>query len=124
MRAFEFIAENAKRTRARKPGELKPSYDYASPGAVTGKDMDRFYDLYRASMLMAKAPGEVDQIDMASWMNNRGFIGYNSPEEKAKIEAAFKALGLSAETLIEPGSMEQPDTNSESPIQPFKGYNT
>ena len=124
MRAKEFMIENSGRTRARTPGQLKKSYDYANPGAVTGADMDRYYDLYRSSMLMERSPSDIEKLDTASWMNNRGYIGYRTKEERDKIDAAFKALGITPDDLIEPGSMEQPDTNSESPIQPFKGYNT
>lgn len=124
MKARDIINESQARVQRRTPGELKTTYDYASTGAVTGKGMDRYYDLYRASMMMGRVPADITVLDQASWMNNRGYIGYTTQAERDKIEAAFKALGLEIDELVGPGSQEPPDTNSESPIQPFKGYNT
>lgn len=128
MRAREFITERtdsqrAVERRSRRPaGDLRDEYDYASTGALTSSDADRYYDLYRAGMLMGRAPADVHKVDAASWMNNRGYFGYYTDVERDKIETAFKELGLRPETLIEPGSQEPPGVNSKSPVQSFQGY--
>jgi len=128
MRAQEFITERTDvkkaidRRRGRVAGKLKPEYDYPHPGALTSSDADRYYDLYRAGMLMGRAPADVHKVDAGSWMNNRGYFGYYTPEEKEKIETAFKELGIKPETLIEPGSQEPPGINTASPVKSFKGY--
>ena len=122
MKAKDVIGESVARNNARTPGELKPSYDYANPGALTGKGMDRYYDLYRASMMMGRLPSDLDNIDEASWLNNTGYFGYTNEVDKAKIEAAFKALGLPVIELIEQRSEEMPEVNTKSPVIGFKGY--
>ena len=78
--------------------------------------------LYRAGMLMGRAPADVHKVDAASWMNNRGYFGYYTEAEREKIETAFKELGLKPETLIEPGSQEPPGVNNVSPVRGFGGY--
>ena len=128
MRAKEFIVERTDsrktidRRHGRIAGKLKPEYDYPHPGALTSSDADRYYDLYRAGMLMGRAPADVHKVDSASWMNNRGYFGYYTQADKDKIETAFKELGLKPETLVEPGSMEPPGINTKSPVKSFKGY--
>ena len=128
MRAREFITERSDSVRAvgrrrnRQAGDLQDEYDYASTGALTSSDADRYYDLYRAGMLMGRAPADVHKVDAASWMNNRGYFGYYTEAEREKIETAFKELGLKPETLIEPGSLEPPGVNTVSPVQGFGGY--
>jgi len=128
MRAREFVTERtdseraASRRHRRPTGDLRDEYDYASTGAITSSDADRYYDLYRAGLLMGRAPADVHKVDAASWMNNRGYFGYYTEPEREKIEAAFRELGLRPETLIEPGSQEPPGVNIKSPVKGFLGY--
>jgi len=120
MRAREFIRED--RNDVRRSGPLKSTYDLANPGALTGMDIDRYYDFYRASMLMGRAPDDLDNLDPASWINNAPYFGAYTEVEANKIRAAFKALKIKPRTLIEPGSLEHDEVNIESPLKGFKGY--
>lgn len=120
MRAREFIRED--RDDQRRDGQLLSTYDQANPGALTGHEIDRYYDMYRAGMLMAAGPGDLDQLDAASWINNQPYFGAYTDADRDKILAAFKALGIRPKTLIEPGSLEHPEVQINSPVKPFKGY--
>jgi hypothetical protein len=120
MRAREFISED--RNSTRKDGRLASTYDQANPGALTGHDIDRFYDMYRAGMLMAAGPDDIAHLDPASWINNQPYFGAYTDADRAKILAAFKALGIRPKTLIEPGSLEHEEVNKQSPVKGFRGY--
>jgi hypothetical protein len=130
MRAQEFLSERnnsdnkrmVDRRHRRDAGKLKKNYDHASTGAYTSTEMDRYYDLYRAGMLMGRAPGDLTKIDPGSWLNNRGYMGYYTDAEREKIESALAELDLRPEVLIEPGSQEPPGGNTASPVRSFKGY--
>jgi hypothetical protein len=119
MRAKEFISESRYDAI---DGKLHPSYDYANPGAITGKDINKYYDLYRAGILMGADPDVLAKLDSASWINDQAYFGAYTEVDKQKILAALKKLKLKPKNLIEPGSLENPDTNMSSPIKSFKGY--
>lgn len=119
MRAREFITEGRYDSM---DGKLHPHYDYANPGALTGQDINKYYDLYRAGILMGADQDALAKLDSASWINDQAYFGAYTDVERDKILAALKKLKLKAKTLIEPGSMENPDTNKISPVKGFKGY--
>jgi len=120
MRAREFIRED--RQSQRKPGELPYSMDLANPGAITGVDMDRYYDMYRAGMLMGRAPATFEPVDAASWLNNRAYFGAYTEIDREKIKQAFRELGITPLDLVTPGSREADDVNIKSPVKSFRGY--
>ena len=116
MRAKSFITE-------KKPSQGKTvnTQHAASPGAMSAKG-DRFYGLYRASMMMGKYPEDMGEIDTESAMGNKLYVGAYTPEEKDMFMSACKALGLPTEQMIEGPSKELDDTNKQSPLKGFKGY--
>ena len=116
MRAKQFITERNKQ------GKAVPTHDAASPGAMTSTNADRYYGLYRASMLMGRYPEALDDIDLESAMGNKMFIGTYTQEEAEMYKEACKALGIHAEEMIKGPSAEPEDTNKQSTVQPFKGY--
>ena len=119
MRAREFVIEDRTDRRA---GKMHPTHHVANPGALTSTDMDRYYDMYRAGMLMGRSPGDLNKVDPASWLNNRAYFGTYTEVEREKIKRAFQELGLSMQELVSPGSEECADTNVTSPIKAFQGY--
>lgn len=120
MKAKDIIRES--RQESRPPGEIPDHYRRANPGAVTGIDMDRYYDMYRAGMLMGRAPATFETVDAASWLNNRAYFGAYTDIDREKITQAFKELGIRPTNLVTPGSQEPQDTNSQSPVKAFAGY--
>lgn len=120
MKAKDIITENLR--SGRPDGELPDHYDRANPGAITGVTMDRYYDMYRAGMLMGRAPATFDPVDAASWLNNRAYFGAYTEIDREKITQAFKELGIKATPLTSPGSNEPLDTNARSPVVAFRGY--
>lgn len=122
MKARDFITESENTRRARPDGELPGHYDSANPGAITGINMDRYYDMYRAGMLMGRAPATFETVDAASWLNNRAYFGAYTDIDREKITQAFKELGIRPTDLLSPGSHEPKNTNVKSPIRPFGGY--
>jgi len=107
MRAIEFLTE-------KKHGKIDSRQAQATPGAYTN-DADRYYGLYRASMFMARAPGNDDDIDIDS-VAATAYIGAYTDVDKQKIDAAHKALGIKTKTQARGPSQEMPDTNTQSPI--------
>lgn len=120
MRARDIITESTR--NGRPAGELPAHYDRASPGAITGINMDRYYDMYRAGMLMGRAPATLEPIDASSWLNNRAYFGAYTEIDRQKIIQAFRGLGIRPTNLTTPGSDEPVDTNKQSPVKPFSGY--
>lgn len=115
MRAKEFLCEQHH-------GEMHDSYEYACPGAFGGVGIDKYYQLYRAAMLMGRSPADISDFDTESWIANQPFVGTYTKEEEEKMRAAFKALGIKPKTHVSRGSMETPGTNTKSIVKPFKGY--
>ncbi len=116
MRAHEFISEDIKASK------IRLVHKNANPGAFTGVEIDRYYDVYRAGMLMARAPDNFDDLDKVSWLNNQPYFGAYTEVDADKINAALKALKIKPKKLIEPGSEEHPAVHITSPVKAFKGY--
>ena len=116
MRANDFLVEKA--TRGKVPATLSA----ASPGARTSGRADRYYGLYRLSMLMGRYPENLDDIDLESAMGNKMYVSTYTQEEADMYSAACKAMGIPDNELIRGPSAEPEDTNKQSTIQPFKGY--
>jgi hypothetical protein len=116
MRAIEFLME-FKRWKT-KHGTIDDRQAQATPGAYTN-DADRYYGLYRASMFMARAPGNDDDIDIDS-VAATAYIGAYTDADKQKIDAAHKALGIKTKTQARGPSEEMEDTNTQSPITAAK----
>jgi len=115
MRSYDFIVEQRK-------GKVPDTYNNASPGAYGAVGIDKYYQLYRASMLMGKSPDSIKELDTSSWIANQPFVGTYTKAEEQKTKAAFKALGVKPKAHITPPSQETPDTNIASPVKGFKGY--
>jgi hypothetical protein len=111
MRAKDFISE-------RRQGKINKQHAQATPGAYTNNG-DRYYGLYRASMLMARAPGDNADIDTDS-VAAKPYIGAYTDVERKMIDAAHKALGMTTETEAEGPSSEMEDTNTQSPVTAAK----
>jgi len=115
MRAKDFLVEKATK------GAVSPTHNFASPGAMTS-NADRYYGLYRASLLMGRYPENMDDIDTESMMGNKMYVGTYTQVEAEMYKAACKALGIKGTEMIKGPSAEPPDTNTQSTVQPFKGY--
>jgi len=115
MRYQDFIIEQHK-------GKINDSYKHASPGAYGAVGIDKYYQLYRASMLMGHSPDNLDDLDSSSWIANQPFVGTYTKAEEQKMRSAFKAIGVNPKAHITPPSQEIPNTYTTSPIKGFKGY--
>jgi hypothetical protein len=115
MRAKDFLTEKYGPIGGKRPGKMNKHHAQATPGSYTA-DMDRYYGLYRASMLMARAPGDDSDIDTEALMTTRPYMGAYTDVERKKIDAANKALGLTTQPEAEGPSMEMDDTNKQSPV--------
>jgi len=113
MRAKEFVTE-VKRG--------KPLNAVAAVNPGTSFTTDGFTDLYRASQLMARLPGNVGNIDPYSFVTNRPMIVTYTDEEKKMVKDAFKAMGIDYHEELNSGSKEPEGVNTKSPTQGFKGY--
>ena len=113
MRAKEFVTET-------KRGKPLDAVAKTSPG--TAFTMDGFLDLYRASQLMARLPGCVDDIDPYSFVTGRPMIVAYTEAERKMVKDAFKAMGIDYHEQLNTGSQEPDGINKVSPTQGFKGY--
>jgi len=121
MRAREFIAE--------RDGKIGVRRRAATKGLVLFSDGERAnsdYTLNRVMMAVAMADGSGDTLDMdaKSWIGKkRGAYPYTEIEHEM-LKQAFKAAGAEYKDLNagDMDSQEVPSTNTQSPIQAFKGY--
>ena len=121
MRAQEFITE--------RDGKIGTRRQSATKGLTIFKDAERSnsdYTLNRVMMATAMADGSGAPIDMdeKSWIGKqRGAFPYTEIEHEM-LKQAFKAAGAEYKDLNagDMDSEEVPSTNTQSPIQAFKGY--
>lgn len=116
MRLIEFTSKSLK------SGNPSKVFSKANPGALTGIQIDKYYDVYRASLLMGKSPGDLSKLDPGSWINNQPYFGAYTDADENKIRAAFKAMNIKPRILVQPGSREHENIHHTSPVKPFKGY--
>ncbi|NDB64738.1 MAG: hypothetical protein EB165_06905 [Euryarchaeota archaeon] len=120
MRAKEFLSERGPfGMNGKRPGKMDQRLAAATPGAYTA-DMDRYYGMYRASMLMARAPGDDSDIDTDAFLTTRPYMGAYTEAERKMIDAANKAMGIKTKVESEGPSRELEDTNTQSPVQGAK----
>ena len=121
MRAQEFITE--------RDGKIGKRRQAATVGLTIFGDGERAnsdYTLNRVMMAVACADGSDSVIDMdeKSWIGKkRGAYPYTEIEHEM-LKQAFKAAGAEYKDLNagDMDSEEVPSTNTQSPIQGFKGY--
>lgn len=106
MRATEFIIETQR-------GKPLDAHEKVSPGAAF--TVDGFMDLYRASAVMAKCPGKLDNIDPYSYLTNRPMIITYTDEEQQMVKDAFKKMGIQYSEHMHRGSEEPEGINTQSP---------
>lgn len=140
MRAKEFITEDinpgelhdestgrrappgVKDRRGQRIGRVTQYYADVSPGAQVFDGMDKYYDLYRMSMIMAGDPNTDVDIDPASWIANAPFVSGYTDADDAKIAHAAKKLKGVRREIAPNGSTEPGIVNKVSPIRAFRGY--
>jgi len=103
-----------------KTGKMPLNYWEANPGSVY--TADKYYDMYRASMIIARLPDEASDIDPWSWINNAPMMVTYTPEEFEMAKKAFAFMGIPFGQHVPPGSDEPSAVNKVSPFKPFKGY--
>lgn len=121
MRAYEFISE------AKKIAKMRAGHQNATVGLHTFTDanFDRFYTLGRVMMAVACSNGEDPlNVPAETWIGKRNTAHPYTPEEDAMLKQAYKAVGVqvSDKNNSDLKSKEMEDTNSQSPIKPFRGY--
>lgn len=113
MRATEFITEA-------KQGDMPGTF--AQSMTQAGYTADKYYDMYRLSMLIGRMPDNADDIDFYSWIGQTPYIGAYSKEEYEIIKKAAKKAGIPFGSHNPSDSMEHEAVNTQSTIKPFKGY--
>jgi len=103
-----------------KTGKMPLNYWEANPGSVY--TADKYYDMYRASMIIARLPEDPKDLDAHSWINNTPMMVTYTPEEFEMAKKAFNFMGIPFGQHVPPGSDEPGAVNKTSPFKPFKGY--
>lgn len=121
MRAYEFLFELRK-------GKLGPRRQYPTRGLHTFQDIegrDRYYELNRVMMAVARSDGETPlNLPDSSWVNRQNTAHPYTELEDKMLKQAYKAIGSEYHDLNsgDMRSQELPSTNVTSPIKPFRGY--
>lgn len=121
MRAKEFITE--------RDGKIGTRRQAATRGLTLFGDAERSssnYTLNRVMMAAALADGSGATIDMdeKSWIGKQRSAHAYSEVEHEMLKQAFRAAGAEYTDLNsgDLDSEEVPSTNTQSPVQAFKGY--
>lgn len=122
MRAYEFITE------AKTKGKVSKRFQLASRGIMKFVDptfADRIYELNRVMMAAACSDGNSPLvIDRESWVGRYDLAFPYTKEEQQMLIQAYEAIGSKWQDLNNNDlrSQELKSTNTQSPMQPFKGY--
>lgn len=130
MRAREFINEaSAGGVRGGGRGNLDPEggFNDAHPSMIgpTGRSdvyIGRYYDFYRVASLTGMDLDELDKVEDISFFGNLPVFSAYTDVEREKLIKVLKKLKMDPKDWIPSGSKERTDTNSQSPVKPFKGY--
>lgn len=126
MRAKEFITEYYNGEVARS-GKLRKRHQQPTKGLhiFTDTNYDRIYMLNRVMMAVASADGiEKPVVDGESWIGKRNTAHPYTDVEHRMLKHAYDAVGVPHNDLNDGDleSKELNDTNTVSPIKPFKGF--
>lgn len=121
MRAKEFISEM-------KHGSINKQSQAATKGLNTFFDAERWnsdYVLNRVMMAAACTDGKTPvDIDGTSWVGKAKTAHPYTKEEQDMLKIAYAAVGAKWKDMNhgDMDSEETKETNSQSPVKPFKGY--
>lgn len=124
MRAREFISEASRRGRR---ADAAHEFDVAHPGLI-GPPADgdtywgRYYDFYRVASLAGMDLERLEKVDDISFFGNLPIFSAYTEHDRKKLFAIMKKLGMKPQEHVEPGSFEPDYVNTQSPVQPFRGY--
>lgn len=121
MRAHEFLTESE--------GKVHKHHEQASQGIFKARDVggyDRVYHMNRLWMAMAMADGKSQdavEMDNASFAEKYNTIHPYTEEEYNMFVAATKTIPTDKKDVIPYSKSKEPeDTNINSLVKPFKGY--
>lgn len=128
MRAYEFLAEVAANRIVKNRIKLPKTFDAALPGThrVAGT-ADRHYDLARIMQYVAASDGRtLPRISQQSWAGRNNTAHPYTRCEADMLVHAYMLADVEWDDALHPNSdnlsIELPDTNKNSPLQPFNGY--
>lgn len=121
MRAHEFLTEGE--------GKIPKRLEQATQGVIRARDVggyDRVYHMNRLWMAMACADGmsqDAVEMDNASFAEKYNTVHPYTEEEYNMFVSASKTIPTDKKTIVPYSkSMEPEDTNKQSLVKPFKGY--
>ena len=104
-----------------KQGKMSDTYQSTLVGGLF--TTDRFYDIYRMSMIAARLPEDPSDIDIYSWIGQSPYVGGYTQEEIEIAKKALKVMGADIGTHVKrAGSHEPEGVYTQSPMKAFKGY--
>lgn len=120
MRLIDILLEDRNYTKTN--GSISRAHVHPLTGAhVMGGTADRFYDLYRLSMQLAKADGvKKPSYDSESWIGRNNTAHPYTKQEADMLKHAYAATGVTWTDKMFPNpdnrSEELPDTHTISPV--------
>lgn len=121
MKLDDIIGKPNQQLDEAKQGKMADTYQSSLVGGLF--TTDRYYDIYRMSMIAARLPEDPADIDVYSWIGMTPYVGGYTEEEIEIARNALKVMGADVgEHVKRTGSHEPEGVNKQSPVQGFKGY--
>jgi hypothetical protein len=121
MKLDDIISKPKQQLEEAKQGKMSDTYQSSLVGGLF--TTDRFYDIYRMSMIAARLPEDPSDIDIYSWIGQSPYVGGYTEEEIEIAKKALKVMGADiGQHVKRAGSHELEGVNKQSPVQGFKGY--
>ena len=121
MKLDDIIGKPKQQLEEAKQGKMSDTYQSSLVGGLF--TTDRFYDIYRMSMIAARLPEDPSDIDIYSWIGQSPYVGGYTEEEIEIAKKALKVMGADiGQHVKRAGSQELEGVNKQSPVTSFKGY--
>jgi hypothetical protein len=121
MKLDDIIGKPKQQLEEAKQGKMSDTYQSSLVGGLF--TTDRFYDIYRMSMIAARLPEDPSDIDVYSWIGQSPYVGGYTEEEIEIAKKALKVMGADiGQHVKRAGSQELEGVNKQSPVKGFKGY--
>jgi hypothetical protein len=127
MRAREFVTEDTVEKRHGRWGKLPADVAGALPGMWVQRQLRNTdpYMQYRYGLALAAArgiqAGETTFEQESAWAENFAIVGY-AKEDQELVAMADRLMGVKATKMADYSSKETAETNIQSPVKEFRGY--
>jgi radical SAM protein with 4Fe4S-binding SPASM domain len=106
MKLNDIIGKPKQQLEEAKQGKMSDTFQSSLVGGLF--TTDRFYDIYRMSMIAARLPEDPADIDVYSWIGQSPYVGGYTEEEIEIAKKALKAMGADIGQHVKRAGSHQP----------------